>query len=142
MAACLWQSIPYASAAQVKDAIQFSAHLIDNPHEQMGYGIPDFKKAWISLMNMSSSRVEKNKEWVLFPNPVNDYFSLRNNSGVQNNSVKIELFSFEGKCIQSWEKSSASMLVFRNLPDLCSGMYLLRIVSGNSSETLKLNKIN
>lgn len=142
MAACLWQSIPYATAAQVKDAIQFSAHLIDNPHQQMGYGIPDFKKAWISLFNMSSSRVETNNKWVLFPNPVSDYFTLQNKSGIQNNTVKIELFSFEGKGIQSWEKPSASMLVFRNLHDLSSGMYLLRIVSGNSSETLKLNKVN
>ena len=142
MAACLWQSIPYASAAQVKDAIQFSAHLIDNPHEQMGYGIPDFKKAWISLVNMSSSLVEKNNKWVLFPNPVNDYFTLRNNTGIQKNTVKIELFSFEGKCTQSWEKPSTSILVFRNLPELSSGMYFLRIVSGDFSETIKLNKVN
>lgn len=47
MAACLWQAFPYASAAEVKYALEWSAHLYENPDSLVGFGIPEYGKSFI-----------------------------------------------------------------------------------------------
>lgn len=44
--ACLWQAFPSKSNKEIMDAIKESAHQYDNPDNQLGYGIPDFLKAY------------------------------------------------------------------------------------------------
>ena len=49
MVACLWQSVPKATAYQVMDAIRRSADNYQTPNNVFGYGIPDFEKAYFLL---------------------------------------------------------------------------------------------
>src|SRR5690606_30934093 len=49
MAACLWQAFPEKSNMEIFYAIEQSAHLYHNPNNAMGYGIPDFWKAFLIL---------------------------------------------------------------------------------------------
>ena len=46
---CLWQAFPEASNQQIVDAIRSSANLIDAPTDAIGYGLPDFTKAYLLL---------------------------------------------------------------------------------------------
>lgn len=76
MAACLWQAFPEASAWQVFQAIEQSAHLFEMPNDSMGYGIPDFEIARVLLgqiLNVKSPyRTDRNKTFNVYPNPYRD----------------------------------------------------------------------
>lgn len=72
MSAALWQAVPQATAWQVLEAIQSSAHLYQMPNDSMGYGIPDFAVAldlleWIT----HTENVEHRRRALrVYPNPL------------------------------------------------------------------------
>jgi len=141
MAACLWQSQPNATAAQVKEAIEWSAHLFDNPNDLLGFGIPDMKRAWISLFNLSASVQPISKQWTVYPNPVGEVLILQKSSGQLQDEINIEIFSMDGKLVQKWIKSDARRIELRDIQSLPTGILLLKISSAKASETIKLSKI-
>ena len=53
--ACLWQAFPEYTNMQIIDEVQKSAHKYNNPDARYGYGIPNFRKAFYSLLNRSFS---------------------------------------------------------------------------------------
>ena len=46
---CLWQSRPEVPNGHIMQIIRESAHLFNNPTDQMGYGIPNFEDAYNAL---------------------------------------------------------------------------------------------
>jgi subtilisin family serine protease len=46
MVACLWQALPQKTAFEIMDLVRKSGNNYDTPNNVMGYGIPDFLKAW------------------------------------------------------------------------------------------------
>lgn len=48
--ACFWQAFPELNNMQVLDAVQKSSHKYNNPDMRFGYGIPDFKKAFFTVL--------------------------------------------------------------------------------------------
>jgi serine protease AprX len=53
--ACLWQAFPERSNMQIIDAVQKSAHKYNNPDDRYGYGLPDLKKAVVSLLQQQAT---------------------------------------------------------------------------------------
>lgn len=53
--ACLWQAFPELTNMQIIDAVQKSAHKYNNPDDRYGYGLPDFKKAMVSLLQQQAT---------------------------------------------------------------------------------------
>ena len=53
--ACLWQAFPELTNMQIIDEVQKSAHKYASPDARFGYGIPNFRKAFYSLLNKSFS---------------------------------------------------------------------------------------
>lgn len=53
--ACLWQAFPELSNMQIIDAVQKSAHKYNDPDNRLGYGLPDFKKAMVSLVQKQAT---------------------------------------------------------------------------------------
>jgi len=141
MSACLWQAFPYATAAEVKSAIEWSAHLYEKPDSLMGYGIPDMQKASFFLMNLSSPKREVSNQWKVYPNPVDNVLFLQKSSTRFQDKVKIEIFTIEGKLVQQWIKPDANRIELHGLTSLPKGILLLKISTGKSSETIKLSKI-
>jgi serine protease AprX len=69
-AACLWQAFPEKSAAEIRRAILESAHLFHQPNDSMGYGIPNFQRAFELLDTGGAADWSGSKESLLiFPNP-------------------------------------------------------------------------
>ena len=66
MAACLWQAHPQATNMEIIDAIERSAHLYTNPNDSLGYGIPDFGKAHLFLLNKFAAQ---SNGILIYPNP-------------------------------------------------------------------------
>lgn len=50
LAACLWQGFPEVSNMRIIDALKKSANQYLNPDDRIGYGIPDMKKTFASLL--------------------------------------------------------------------------------------------
>src|SRR5690242_13410331 len=46
---CLWQAFPDFSNMQIIEALKKSSSIYDHPDNRIGYGIPDFKKAYEDL---------------------------------------------------------------------------------------------
>jgi subtilisin family serine protease len=53
--ACLWQAFPEYSNMEIIDEVQKSSHRYNNPDIRYGYGLPNFRKAFYSLLNRSFS---------------------------------------------------------------------------------------
>lgn len=140
MAACLWQAFPYATAKEVKGAIEWSAHLYEKPDSLMGYGIPDMEKASFFLMNLFSDTHQISKQWTVYPNPIEDVLILQKNGSRLMNEISIDLFSIDGKLLKKWIRSDASRIELHDMQSLPSGILILKISSDNFSETIKLSK--
>src|SRR5690606_29405613 len=52
LVACLWQARPEATNGQVMQRIRQSAHLYNNPTNEMGYGIPNFQNALENILHI------------------------------------------------------------------------------------------
>lgn len=53
--ACLWQAFPELSNMQIIEAVQRSADRYNAPDIRFGYGLPDFKKALVSLVQKQAT---------------------------------------------------------------------------------------
>ena len=73
-AACLWQAFPTATAQDIRNAITTSAHLYAQPNDSMGYGIPDFRKAFELLDEAGAATwaAAEPSDVLVFPNPSSD----------------------------------------------------------------------
>ena len=60
MAACLWQANPEASNMEIFNAIQESSSQVNNPDSLLGFGIPNFMKAYYTLSGVSQDNDEDN----------------------------------------------------------------------------------
>lgn len=139
-AACLWQANPNASALQVKSAIEQSAHLFHNPDSLLGYGIPDMKMADQILKISVLEQLETYGDWLVYPNPMNDYLVLQKKSKSISSEIRISFYTTDGRLIYNVNKPDASKIMMNKLQFLPSGMLLLQIVSGESAETVKIYK--
>lgn len=129
MATCLLQAFPDKTAWQIKTAIEQSASQFLTPDKRVGYGIPDFKKAYQLLSSpnyVSNSKLES--EIILFPNPINDYLVIQNKSITPIQSV--EVFNQVGQLVlKETDFPSSEKTVQMN--NNSSGMFLLRILMKN-----------
>ncbi len=142
MAACLWQAFPRATNLQIKEAIEKSASQYNTPDPRLGYGIPDFEKASQILEDQGLGNVESEKYWITSANPfINEieFFQQKNRT---DGNTHIFLFSLNGRKLVEKTFPPGSPLVFRNLSNLPSGVYVVFIRSADQSESHKLVKIS
>jgi hypothetical protein len=123
---------------ELRELLRKSSSLYANPNNTLGYGIPDFCKAHqIVLGNTDYTKTEHS--FVVFPNPVNDNFFIRNLS--DNAPFQYQIFDASGRrvyqstLIKTWQEECQSM---KALP---SGNYSLMIVTGSKVQTIQLQKL-
>lgn len=141
MAACLWQAVPNSTAIVVKQVMEFSANLFEEPDSLLGYGIPDFRMAWVYLINQTVPWQSDEKEWFVYPNPIQDVLVLQKNGVLNSSKIEIEIYTLEGRLVQKWTKSDAPKIILSEFGRLPQGMFLMKISSDKNSQTIKLNKI-
>jgi subtilisin family serine protease len=137
-AACLWQANPFASAWQVKSALEQSAHLYANPDSLLGYGIPDLKLADKILKTTVLEQWANGANWLVYPNPSDNYIILQKNSNATDEMVQIAFYTLDGKLLRKEQKPDASKIMIQNLQSLPSGLLILHIVSDDISEAVKI----
>ena len=142
MAASYWQSVSHVPASEIKKTIEKFSHLYSNPDAQLGFGVPDFRKAWKFYFPLGVNELNRNSRWLVYPNPVTDIIILWNNGSDFQGEISIEIYTLDGKLVQKWIKPNANRIELRDLNSLPKGILLLKISSVNSSEIIKLSKIH
>ncbi len=138
-AACLWQANPDAAAHHVKQAIEKSAHLYDNPDSLVGYGIPDLKIAdWI-LKTSVAERHEIKNTWQVYPNPAQDYVVLQKNGKVTSSDLQINFYSVDGKLLRKQETKDAVKILLQNIQAFPAGIVILQIISDEGTDAVKIS---
>lgn len=133
LTACLIQAQPTRSNFEIYRQIRLSASQYFNPDNQLGYGIPNFLQAYF----ISQPEYEPAKNIALFPNPVQDQFTLDGLEPMQ--EVFIQIYGLGGTLVyQSETHSQANGQVPVSLA-LEAGMYLLKVKTKGSMNTLKIS---
>lgn len=137
LAACLWQSMPDKTSAEIVDLIRSSADRYLNPDADFGYGLPDFQKAY--QLAVAIPNVDLADNWVVAPNPFLSDFEISHDGFV--GDVVVELISIYGQVV--WKEKVAFQHNQTITPGLVlqPGMYVLRLNYATSSYSTKLVKL-
>ncbi len=136
LSACLWQAFPSKTAWEIKTAIEQSASQYLTPDDRVGYGIPDFKKAYTLLATASFvSDAQLEKDFQVYPNPFQQYIVINNlgNTGIQS----VQLFNQIGQTVYRQDSPANPTIELGTLPN---GMYLLHITTDKGILIKKLIK--
>jgi hypothetical protein len=142
LVAGLRQRYPDLTREELVDAIRLSASQASIPDNLLGYGIPHYR-AVVNYLEITRVEPEQNHSLVVYPNPVQDTFTLapRKPSIVQLSQVAI--INAQGQVVTNnnvvynWPDNSYSMNIGHFLP----GVYFLTVRIGKKYETYKLVKI-
>ncbi len=140
IAACLWQANPQAKAWEVKNAIEKSSHIYNNPDSVVGYGIPDMKMADYILKTNFIDKWDIKTEWTVYPNPVDDYLVLQKLNNILYKKVKISFYATDGRLVFQEVRNDASRIILHSMKLLEPGIYLMQLVADDKVETLKIIK--
>lgn len=121
--AVMLQKFPTVSLTTLKQKVEESAHLYENPTYQLGYGIPDFYKAFQELLSSNDVKPERNLLTV-YPNPFINEIKVETKEGVK----QIEIFNLIGQRIVN--SSNNSLIATHQLK---SGVYLLKVIDNKGN---------
>jgi serine protease AprX len=142
LVAGLRQRYPELTRAELMEAIRLSASKAASPDNQLGYGIPHYR-AVVNYLEVTGVEPEQNQSLVIYPNPVQDTFTIapRKPSLVQLSQIAI--VNTQGQVVAnnelaySWPDNAYSL----NIAGFVPGVYFLTVRIGNRYETYKLIKI-
>jgi subtilisin family serine protease len=141
-AASFWQAFPQLTNMQVREYLIRSASQYETPDDRVGYGIPDFEKAYdIAELEVLIANLKKQgKDVVVFPNPSNSHSDpmkvlvLKDDAG---ENFEYKLVDLSGKTI--WSQITTDKTI--TLPakvDYWQTNYILKVTSENLNFTTKV----
>jgi serine protease AprX len=137
--ACLWQSVPDATADDVRTAVRNTASQSNSPDNFTGWGIPDMIPARSYLVSLSSGPYAETESpgFRLSPMPFSDMPELSFSRRMAG-PVKVEIYSASGQMVHNvvFPLSSALHHEIAGFSELPAGFYLVRVVCENHYEIL------
>lgn len=137
MAACLIQSQPTKTAAEILSQIRRSGSQFNNPDALKGYGIPNFDMAYIiGEAELSPAR----PNFSFYPNPCVNNLYLRGLDGFCG-EVKLQVQDMEGRIVLSeqWQQNQGAIKQW-SVEDLAPGTYLIKLENQGKSHQVKFIK--
>lgn len=139
MVACLWQASPTKKNTEIMAAIEQSGTLADNPNDLLGYGIPDYLMAY-ELITDTGAEILVDNTISIYPNPFYSNIEISLNE-LPSDDLMTELVDVTGKVVFSNTFTTKSRKYnITGLDDLPSGIYFVRVSSGNDAFVQKLVK--
>ena len=138
-ATCLWQAFPELTNLELLDLIRKSGHQFDSPDNELGYGIPNYIRAY----ELAFTPEPLENEVLAYPNPTSDSFiNLVFPESFLSESATITLIDINGKQINSFqiEPQMSSHRVQIDLSNQTAGIYILRIKGQRTSFKKKIIK--
>ena len=149
LVACLWQAFPRRSNMEILQAVKASSSRYTSPDSRIGYGIPNFRAAYDTLLRQEMTDSAYIREQLagqvikVFPNP----FTTRLNIYYQSTSsatVHLQLIDGMGRVTRNWTAANYGGYGYftweTGLEQLPTGIYYLRMVQGNTRQVVKLMK--
>ena len=134
--ASLWQARPEVSNGQIMQVIRESAHLFNNPTDQMGYGIPNFEDALNGLLTLGVEDQLLKEQFAIYPNPVKTNINVSFPEGVI--EADFIIYNIIGEQVLNTKISNVNNWV--DLSELVSGMYFATVKSNSRTNSFKLIK--
>jgi serine protease AprX len=147
LVACLWQAFPEFTNMEIIDAIQKSSHKYSSPDGRYGYGIPNFRTAFGILekerLIRSYSTVLGSNRLKVFPTIFNTTLNILINPSATGPS-NLAMYDINGHLIEkksiSVNSNQIQLINLNRIPQLPSGVYFIRYIGGNESQTIKVVK--
>lgn len=144
---CLWQAFPDFTNMEIIQAVEKSSSIYNTPDNRIGYGIPDFKKAYNTL---AEQRLLKNAHQILlhtnikvFPTPFHNNFIVLIKPK-STSTATFRLYDAVGKLYLTRQipitKDAVQEINFNSLATLQNGIYILRFSDGKNKQSFKLVK--
>ncbi len=138
LSACLWQSNPELSAWELRELIIESSSQFENPNDLLGYGIPDFAKAFF-LSSGTNLSIDALKETNLQAYLAQDHIHL---TSEERGQLSYYLFNQSGQLLQKGTEEiyQNNTQIPLNTQDLKQGVYLLHLKLNGERRVVKFNK--
>ncbi len=142
---CLWQAFPDFTNMEIIQAVIKSSSIYNSPDDRIGYGIPNFHKAFDDLNQQRALKNINNilgTSWIkIFPNPFSDNFSVAIKP--KNTATAIfNLYDASGRLHFSKQVSLQAnqnqVIKFENFQPLQRGIYTLKFSDEVSKQSFKL----
>jgi hypothetical protein len=134
--ASLWQARPQLKNSEIMQIIRESAHLFNNPTNQMGYGIPNFEDAYNAVITLGMADAMLEVQFAIYPNPVTDRLNVSFPKAVD--TAQIAIYNVLGEKVVEQTISPSGNWI--NVSELTSGMYIATISSDNKTNSFKIVK--
>lgn len=142
---CLWQAFPEFTNRQIIEAVKKSSSLFSTPDNRIGYGIPDFKKAFDDL---SDQRIKRSLDSAsddrfikIFPNPFRDNFTLAIKPKITSVAT-FTLYDASAKLYfthkTSLQEGITQIIHFNQMQPFQKGLYILKFNDGKNKKSIKL----
>ena len=142
---CLWQAFPEFTNMEIINAVKKSSSIYNDPDDRIGYGIPDFEKAYDDLYQQrilrNANALLGNQNIKIYPNPFKDNFTVIIKP-LHTSTGNFKIYDVSGKLyfIKQVPLQAGVMQVinFTGMPAFQKGMYIFRFNDGISKESIKL----
>ncbi len=143
MFACLMQAHSSEGAWPLVEKVQNHASNAPEPDTLTGYGIPDFYRTHLALVDDDDPRYQENRLPRAYPNPVRDRLHVMiNNDKPQD--YRLTVVSLTGQEVMERKQTITTKgfhkLQFPIFGQLPKGLYFLRIESEQANHTLRIWK--
>jgi hypothetical protein len=143
--ACLWQAFPNYNNMKILDAVYKSADRFTAPTDRYGFGIPNFRKAYLALKKEQNISLYGNDWLFATPNPFSAQIDVRF-IGQVNGNAKLELLNSVGQVIGTkpllTELEEVYNNVFDNLTGLPGGSYFIKYTDSLKTRSTEVQKIS
>ena len=142
---CLWQAFPEFTNMQIIEAVKRSSSIYTTPNDRIGYGIPNFHKAYDDLFQQRALlqvNIILGNDWIkAYPNPFKQNFTLLMKPKYTG-STTFKLFDSKGNLFLikqvTGQQGQAQIITFDNLQPLAKGIYILHYANVLGKGNIKI----
>jgi hypothetical protein len=142
---CLWQAFPGFTNMQIIEAVKRSSSIYTTPNDRIGYGIPNFHKAYDDLFQqriLQQINTVLGNDWLkAYPNPFKESFTLLIKPKYSGTAT-FKLYDSYGKLYVTkqvtTQQGQAQFVSFEKMQPLARGIYILRYNNGIEKGSIKL----
>lgn len=143
MTACLWQCLyDEATNMDIKQAVEESAHMYNNPDNNYGYGIPNYQLAH-NLLTGTSLSSDYDIQYEVGPNPFTNSLQFVF-TPLNSEKITINMYDVAGKLMTQFEKQVKEFETVKfkmEVPETISnGVYFIQIKGTYSSKVFRVVK--
>ena len=142
---CFWQAFPEFTNMQIIEAIKRSSSIYTMPNDRIGYGIPNFHKAYDDLLQqriLLKANAILGNNWIkAYPNPFKGNFTLLIKPKYSG-TASFKLYGTDGKLYVTKEivtqQGQPQLITFDKFQALAKEIYILQYTNVSEKGSIKI----